>query len=397
MRTGKILIVTGLVVAATASGSVAMAAAPAPTTPPGTVPGLDVSAWQTDKVNWADVAAKGAKFAIIRATRGNATAKDNPAMYVDPFFQQNKDGARNNGILQGAYHFASPHKTDGATQADHFVNNGGGWVPDGKTLPGALDMESDPYAKLPKVPGVRTDCYNITPQQMIEWIRSFSQRYFQRTGRYPFIYANRSWWKNCTSSPQEPDGTAAFANTNPLWVANYQRTPTQPLIPGGFPKYTVWQFWNGSDKPLFPGDQNAFPGTYQDLVAFASKRDKPVAYVGVKGKASGKFRRGKKATYEIHVGNGGPDYSGPVTLYAKLPKGVKYRKVWTRYCTKKGNALACTFTNLKPGQLYKFKFGVTLSKSAAAKLNFKVAIKASTVLDPYTKNNKVTIKAKVTR
>jgi hypothetical protein len=47
----------------------------------------------------------------------------------------------NVGMIRGAYHFALPNSSSGATQANYFAGNGGGWSWDGKTLPGALDIE----------------------------------------------------------------------------------------------------------------------------------------------------------------------------------------------------------------------------------------------------------------
>jgi len=395
-RTGRVLIVAGLVLGSVLPGTVAQAA---PVAPKGTVPGLDVSEWQGPNVNWKKIAADGAKFAIIRATRGVSPVDGDPNAYVDKYFAVNREGARANGLIQGAYHFASPHRSDGATQANFFIDNGGGWTRDGKSLPGALDMERDPYATLPKVKGLRQDCYNLTPEQMINWIRDFSRQYFKRTGRYPMIYTNQSWWKNCTSSEKEPNGTAAFNLTNPLWVANYREKVTAPAMPGGFDKYTFWQFWNGDDKPKFPGDQNLFPGTYQQLVAFAKRADKPVAYVGVKGKAAGKFRLGKNAVYTIQVGNGGPDDSGKVTVQVRLPKGVKHAKVWTKACKRTSYGLQCTWSNLKDDKLVTFKYRVKVTKSlkVGAKPVLKLSVKAPSVLDPYPKNNTAKVKVKITK
>ncbi|WP_198653869.1 GH25 family lysozyme [Actinocorallia populi] len=393
---GRVLLVTGLVLGAVVPGSAAHAA---PVAPKGTVPGLDVSEWQGPNVDWKEIADDGARFAIIRATRGVSPVDGDPNAYVDKYFAVNQAGARANGILQGAYHFASPHRSGGAPQADFFVDNGGGWTRDGKSLPGALDMERDPYADLPKVKGVRQDCYNLKPDQMINWIRDFSRQYFVRTGRYPMIYTNQSWWKNCTSSEAEPNGTAAFNLTNPLWVANYKEKVTVPAMPGGFEKYTFWQFWNGNDKPLFPGDQNLFPGTYKQLLAFARKADKPVAYVGVKGKANKKFRRGKSATYTIQVGNGGPDDSGKVTVNVRLPKGVKHQKAGTKACKRTSYGLKCTWSNLKDDQLVKFTYRVKVTNGlkAGAKPVLRLSISAPGALDPYKKNNTAKVKATVTR
>jgi len=50
-------------------------------------------------------------------------------------------GAANAGLIRGGYHFARPDISSGATQATYFLAHGGGWSPDGITLPGALDIE----------------------------------------------------------------------------------------------------------------------------------------------------------------------------------------------------------------------------------------------------------------
>jgi GH25 family lysozyme M1 (1,4-beta-N-acetylmuramidase) len=65
------------------------------------------------------------------------------AAYTDPNFSANYNGAYNAGIIRGAYHFAHPDTSSGATQATYFLAHGGGWSADGKTLPGALDIECE--------------------------------------------------------------------------------------------------------------------------------------------------------------------------------------------------------------------------------------------------------------
>ncbi|CAM5505972.1 hypothetical protein SVIOM74S_04610 [Streptomyces violarus] len=67
-------------------------------------------------------------------------------------------------MVRGAYHFATPDTAGGAAQADYFVDHGGGWSKDGKTLPGVLDIEYNPYG---------ATCYGRTHSQMVSWIRSF--------------------------------------------------------------------------------------------------------------------------------------------------------------------------------------------------------------------------------
>ena len=65
------------------------------------------------------------------------------AAFLDPNFSANYVGATNAGLIRGAYHFAHPDSSSGATQAKYFLAHGGGWSSDGITLPGALDIECE--------------------------------------------------------------------------------------------------------------------------------------------------------------------------------------------------------------------------------------------------------------
>ncbi|KAG9074913.1 hypothetical protein FS749_013479 [Ceratobasidium sp. UAMH 11750] len=94
--------------------------------------GIDVSSYQGN-VNWAAQKSAGISFAYIKATEGTG--------YTNSYFDQQYTGSYNAGIIRGSYHFARPDVSSGATQADYFLAHGGGWSADGKTLPGALDIE----------------------------------------------------------------------------------------------------------------------------------------------------------------------------------------------------------------------------------------------------------------
>jgi len=96
------------------------------------VSGIDVSRWQGN-VDWNRWWADGKRFAYIKATEGTS--------YRNPYFAQQYNGSYGVGMIRGAYHFALPAKSSGTSQADYFVAHGGGWSPDGQTLPGALDIE----------------------------------------------------------------------------------------------------------------------------------------------------------------------------------------------------------------------------------------------------------------
>ena len=98
--------------------------------------GLDVSGYQPG-IDWNAVKANGASFAYIKATESTT--------YQSPEFGNQYTGSYNVGIIRGAYHFATPDTSSGATQADYFADHGGGWSADGLTLPGMLDIEYNPY------------------------------------------------------------------------------------------------------------------------------------------------------------------------------------------------------------------------------------------------------------
>jgi len=203
--------------------------------------GMDVSGWQGN-VNWAAARANGARFAFVKATESTS--------YRNPYFAQQYNGSYNAGLLRGAYHFALPDRSTGTAQADYFVNHGGAWSRDGRTLPPALDIEYNPY-------GAR--CYGYSASGMVSWIRAFSNRVRARTGRYPVIYSTRDWWQSCTGN------SAAFGVTNPLWIACY--CASTGTLPAGWSFHTFWQF---ASSGALPGDQNYFNGSYTRLKVLAT-------------------------------------------------------------------------------------------------------------------------------
>lgn len=201
------------------------------------VQGIDVSGWQRE-VNWRYWWEKGKRFAYVKATEGTG--------YQNPYFAQQYNGSYDVGMIRGAYHFALPDRSSGIVQAGHFVSNGGMWSGDGKTLPGAVDLEWNPYGAA---------CYGKSKAAMRAWIKAFLNTYKARTGRWPVIYTSTSWWNHCVG-----DGHG-FGKTVPLWVARYsQRVGT---LPSGWNDYTFWQY---SSDPI---DQNKFNGSSAQLKARA--------------------------------------------------------------------------------------------------------------------------------
>ncbi|OOC06184.1 hydrolase [Amycolatopsis azurea DSM 43854] len=216
---------------------------------PDGLPGLDVSHYQ-NTVNWPAVAAKGAKFAYMKATESTT--------YRDPTFAANYAGSANAGLKRGAYHFGLPDKASGGDQARFFLANGGGWVGDGKTLPPVLDIEYNPYSTADWAGW----CYNRTPEQVTAWLTDFVTTVHDAVGRWPVIYTTRGWWNHCTGS-----NTTIPANS-PLWISPVASDAGGPPgMPAGWTAYTFYQW---AKSGTFPGDQDVFAGTIAQLAAFAA-------------------------------------------------------------------------------------------------------------------------------
>jgi GH25 family lysozyme M1 (1,4-beta-N-acetylmuramidase) len=199
-------------------------------------PGMDVSGYQ-GSVNWATAWANGAKFAYVKATESTT--------YTNPDFAQQYNGSYNVGMIRGSYHFATPDTGGGAAQADYFIAHGGGWSADGKTLPGALDIEYNPYG---------ATCYGLSQASMVSWIHAFANEYHARETVYPVIYSTYDWWSTCTGN------NSGFATTSPFWVAKY--ATSAGTLPAGYGFYTFWQH---ADSGTFPGDQDYFNGPVSGL------------------------------------------------------------------------------------------------------------------------------------
>jgi GH25 family lysozyme M1 (1,4-beta-N-acetylmuramidase) len=205
--------------------------------------GMDVSNYQGN-INWPAQKAAGAAFVYIKATE-NTT-------FQNPYFAQQYNGAYSAGLIRGAYHFALPDRSSGATQAQYFVAHGGGWSADGHTLPPMLDIEYNPYGA--------SECYGLTQAQMVAWIRDFSNTVHALTTRYPTIYTSADWWNTCTGY------NATFGSTNPLFIARWASTPG--VMPAGWSFQTLWQY---NDAGIYPGDADVFNGSMAQLLTFAGQ------------------------------------------------------------------------------------------------------------------------------
>ncbi|MEW1657255.1 MULTISPECIES: lysozyme [unclassified Streptomyces] len=208
------------------------------------VAGVDVSS-HNHRVNWHKLHRMGIRFAYVKATEGTG--------YKNPYFTQQYRGSYDVGMIHGAYHFALPDHSSGSAQARYFAHRGGGWSPDGRTLPGALDLEYNPYG---------ATCYGKSHAGMVRWIADFARTYRALTGRDAVIYTSTNWWKRCTGN------SGRFGRSNPLWIPRYGRHVGK--LPSGWRFHSIWQH---TSKGRTVGDHNRFNGPYNRLKVLARGRN----------------------------------------------------------------------------------------------------------------------------
>lgn len=168
----------------------------------GHLPGIDVSHYQGE-IDWSKVAASGMRFAFIKATDGTED--------VDPHFSQNWAGAKNAGIVRGAYHFFRPG-LDARLQAEHLQRV---VVMDDLALPPALDVEV--------TDGVNS---SVLQEALKGWLEAVQAAF----GCTPIIYTDPSFWKQ---------HVAGGVETYPLWLACYS---DEPEVPAPWRNWTFWQY-----------------------------------------------------------------------------------------------------------------------------------------------------------
>jgi lysozyme len=171
------------------------------------------------------VAAAGNTFASIKASEGT--------YYANPYYAADATQAAEAGLFVMPYAFADPFraKVNGSAkeQADAAVRQlTSAAVPASQMLPLALDIEPDPYAARQHT----NQCYGLSHQAMVTWIRQFLAEAQLKTGMKPVIYTTAHWWNVCT-------GESAEFGSYPLWIASYGKTA--PALPAGWTKYTFWQ------------------------------------------------------------------------------------------------------------------------------------------------------------
>ena len=168
---------------------------------------LAIDPYEGNPIDWDLLATDTRVVAIIhRATIGDR---------VDKKYAERKIEAKKRGYKWGGYHFGKPG--DPIKQADFFLDS----VKPEKDDLIALDLESDDASK----------------HMSFDEACVFINRIREKTGRYPFVYANNLVTKAITERYGEDD---VFAKTH-LWYARFKKTVTD-FPAGTWKTYTIWQF-----------------------------------------------------------------------------------------------------------------------------------------------------------
>jgi len=149
--------------------------------------GIDVSEWQGE-INWQEVRAAGIQVAYIRASEGNN--------YIDPDAMRNYEGAKENGIRVGFYHYLTARsQSEALDQAEFFVS-----VIKGLNVDCRLAMDFESFGEL------SGDEINLIAETFLEEVERLSEKEV-------IIYSDAFNAANTFS--------AELAVRYPIWVADY--------------------------------------------------------------------------------------------------------------------------------------------------------------------------------
>ena len=196
--------------------------------------GADISSYQGN-TDWAELS-KHMDFVFVKATEGSGS--------TDDMFVENFTGAKEAGLVTGAYHFFS-FDSAGSTQAENFINALESTGMTDGMLPPVIDVEL--YGKYTKEP--------LSAEKAVPEIKAMISAIEEKYGAKPIIYTTM---KTRTRYKEAFDGCM-------LWERNVFFRPL----------HNDWTFWQYSDSEKFGGyegdeefiDMNVFSGSMEDLEA----------------------------------------------------------------------------------------------------------------------------------
>jgi GH25 family lysozyme M1 (1,4-beta-N-acetylmuramidase) len=294
-----------------------LAIAPAPEARAATVvPGIDVSKWQGN-VNWTTVGSTSTRFVIMRSTIGNLPGQP---LAMDPKYLEYLAGATANGLIVGAYHRANVGLAvdDAKTEADYFVDHAR--IEGGDILP-VLDIEKD---------------HGLSPDQMVDWVRTWAQRVLARTGVHPMLYSSPYFW-----TVRMGNSTWFADHGYPLWIAHWG--VTSPTVPAGNWSGHGYRFWQWTSKGSVAGIAGAVD---RDRFNGGNLRHGRIASITVTPRPGGRVTGPR-----ISCGGAAStcsrlaDPDSIVTLTAVPVQGATLMR-WAGACASAGSAPTCDVTAL---------------------------------------------------
>ena len=166
--------------------------------------GIDVSRYQ-ENIDWAAVKGAGVQFAMLRlGYRGYGTG----ALVMDPYFQQNIQGAQANGIEVGVYFFSQAiTPEEGAEEARFCLNALKGYH---ITYPIVFDWESYDSSLEPRTDGLDDKILTQCAVAFCEEVEA--------GGYQSMVYSNLTYFYLHFDLNQLVD--------YPLWLAQYNSRPS---------------------------------------------------------------------------------------------------------------------------------------------------------------------------
>ena len=188
--------------------------------------GIDVSRYQ-ENIDWAAVKGAGVQFAMLRlGYRGYGTG----ALVMDPYFQQNIQGAQANGIEVGVYFFSQAiTPEEGAEEARFCLNALKGYH---ITYPIVFDWESYDSSLEPRTDGLDDKILTQCAVAFCEEVEA--------AGYQSMVYSNLTYFYLHFDLNQLVD--------YPLWLAQYNSRPSF------YYHYDIWQYSGTGKVPGIDGN-----------------------------------------------------------------------------------------------------------------------------------------------
>jgi len=210
------------------------------------VRGVDVSEFQCGPplINWTKVHDSGVEFAYVRATLGD----NRPPALIDNNFTINMLGAKEAGLLVGAYHVAYADRNEAVDEAEFFLSVAGSYIKAGYLRP-MLDLEQDILNNIMAEKGLEAGKLYLQ-----SWVQVWASKVKNETGQVPILYMGKYAAANYFNE--------SFRKYD-LWIVDWTYDlNTPPSSTGIWEKWVFWQYSNNSHVDGITGfvDCDAFNG-----------------------------------------------------------------------------------------------------------------------------------------